>query len=72
MNYCQNCSRPVSFCACENTDWVDEEGTPLNYNEGINESVNRIVRNGGTITDKRDKGGFLGCGFKYVAGDPEW
>lgn len=73
MSYeCTKCGRSSEDCPCESPKWVDEDGEESNYKEGINEMVNRVVKNGGEITDTRDKGGFLGTGFKYVPGDPFW
>lgn len=73
MSYeCQKCGKALQSCPCESPKWVDEDGDESTYQEGINERVNRVVKNGGTITDKRDKGGFLGAGFEYCPGDPFW
>ena len=72
MSYeCTKCGKSSDACPCESPKWVDEDGEESTYREGINEKVNRVHKNGGEFEEK-DKGGFLGSGFKYVPGDPFW
>lgn len=72
MDYCKKCFKDYDYCPCEEPQLVDDDGDEVCCQESINEKVARVTRNGGTITDKRDKGGFLGTGFAYCPGDPFW
>ena len=62
--YCTYCRAHIaSDCDCDDNRYDDS---------AEKEERDRKLHDDEEKSEERGKGGFLGCGFKYVPGDPFW